>query len=163
MTLLILGLVLFIGQHSVRLVAPGWREAMIDRVGTNAWRGAYSLVALATLGMVIWGYGIARQESEFLYALPHGTVHLAVFLMLISTILLISSVLPVGRIKQAVKHPLLISVKVWAIAHLLVNGDVASILVFGALLVWAIITLILVKRRGEPAPVPRPPGAMRRQ
>ncbi len=153
MTLLIVGLVFFIGLHSVRLVAPGWREAMIERLGSGPWKGIYSLGALAGLAMIIWGYGIAREAPEFLYVLPQGTVHLAALLMLVSIILLVTSDLPVGRIKQAVKHPLLIGVKIWAFAHLLVNGDVASILLFGGLLIWAVVTLILVKRRGEPAPV----------
>lgn len=153
MTLLIVGLVLFLGIHCVRLLVPQWREAMIERLGAGPWKGIYSIAALAGLALIIWGYGIARQEPEFLYTLPQGTTHLAALLMLISIVLLVSSDLPVGRIKQAVKHPLLIGVKIWAFAHLLVNGDVASVLLFGALLVWAVIALIRIKRRGEPAPV----------
>ena len=153
MTLMIIGLVILIGTHLVRIVWPGFREQMITRLGKGPWRGIYSILALAGLAATIWGYGAARPETQFLYVLPGWVAHLVMLLMLISMILVAASLLPPGRIKQAVKHPLLIGTKTWAIAHLLVNGDTVSIILFGSLLMWAVLALISVKRRGEPDPV----------
>ena len=153
MTLLVVGLVAFLGIHSVRVLAPGYRDTMISRLGVGPWKGIYSLVSLSGLLAIIWGYGSARTQYVHLYSLPDWSVYLTMILMLISLVLAVSADLPVGRIKQAVKHPLLIGAKIWAIAHLLVNGDLASLVLFGSLFIWALFILINASRRDVPDPV----------
>lgn len=160
MLILILGLVLFLGIHSVRIFAPGFRDVQIVTRGENTWKSLYSLIALAGLVLIVWGYGIARQDPIVFWVAPVWMSHVTALLMLFSIIFLVVSQFPAGRIKAAVKHPMLLSVKIWAPAHLLVNGDLASILLFGGFLVWAIVDRIAVKKRvraglaTEPAPGP---------
>ncbi|WP_417435016.1 NnrU family protein [Hoeflea sp.] len=144
---LIVGLVLFLGMHSVRIVAPAWRQAQIDKLGLNAWKGIYSLVSIVGFVILVWGYGIARQDPVVFWVAPGWMSHLVALLMLPAMILLIASQVPAGRIKAAVKHPMLLAVKIWAVAHLLVNGDLASVLLFGGFLAWAVVDRISEKKR----------------
>lgn len=144
---LVIGLVLFLGVHSVRIVAPEYRQAQIDARGLNAWKGVYSLVSITGLVVLIWGYGLARQDPVVFWVAPFWMSHVVALLMFFAMILLVASQLPAGRIKAAVKHPMLLSVKIWAFAHLLVNGDLASLLLFGGFLAWAVIDRISEKKR----------------
>lgn len=144
---LVVGLVLFVGIHSVRIVAPEFRAAQIDARGLNAWKGIYSLVAIAGFVILVWGYGIARQDPVVFWIAPSWASHIVALLMLPAMILLVASQVPAGRIKAAVKHPMLLGVKIWAFAHLLVNGDLASALLFGGLLAWAVVDRISEKKR----------------
>lgn len=144
---LIVGLVLFLGVHSVRIVAPAFRQAQIDQRGLNAWKGIYSIVAIIGFVILVWGYGIARQDPVVFWIAPTWMSHVVALLMLPAMILLVASQVPAGRIKAAVKHPMLLAVKIWALAHLLVNGDLASVLLFGGFLVWAIVDRISEKKR----------------
>ncbi len=153
MLVLITGLVVFFAIHSVRIVAPDWRQARIATMGEGAWKGLYSLVSLIGLALIIWGYGIARGETELLFVAPHWLKMIALGLMAISMILVVAAELKPGRIKQAVKHPMLLAVKIWALAHLIFNGDTASLVLFGTFLAWAIWDRIVVKRRGQSDPV----------
>ena len=153
---LIIGLAVFLGIHSVRIFAPGWREARIAAMGDNGWRGIYSLVSLAGLILIIWGYSLAQSVTAVLYVTPFWMVHLNILLMALSFVAMAVFAAPAGRLKAILKHPMLLSVKLWAVAHLLVNGDVASILLFGTFLVWAIADRISVKRRGTPIAEPGP-------
>lgn len=147
MLILILGLVLFLGIHSVRIFAPGLREALVERRGEGAWKGIYSLIALVGLVLIVWGYGIARQDPVVFWVAPLWMSHVTATLMFFSIIFLVVSQFPAGRIKAAVKHPMLLSIKIWAPAHLLVNGDLASLLLFGGFLAWAVFDRIAVKKR----------------
>lgn len=144
---LVIGLVLFLGVHSVRIVAPEYRQAQIDARGLNVWKGVYSLVSIAGFIVLIWGYGLARQDPVVFWVAPFWMSHVVALLMIFAMILLVASQLPAGRIKAAVKHPMLLSVKIWAFAHLLVNGDLASLLLFGGFLAWAVIDRISEKKR----------------
>ena len=157
MTLLILGLVLFLGIHSVSIVAPAWRDAMAAR-NELAWKGGYALVAIAGFVLLVYGYGLARQAPTVLYTPPAGLRHLALLLLLPGFPLVFAAYLP-GRIKAATKHPMLVATKLWAVAHLLANGNLADVLLFGGFLAWAVADRISLKRR--PArPVPgAPPSA----
>lgn len=152
MAWLILGLVLFHGLHSVRMVAPGWREDRIAAMGEGPWKGAYSVASIIALVVLIWGYGQARQDFLEVYFPPAWLLHPALLLLLASMIALAAYILPAGAIKAALKHPMLVAIKLWALAHLMVNGDLASVLLFGSFLVWAIMNRISVKRRGAPVP-----------
>jgi uncharacterized membrane protein len=154
MTLLILGLVLFIGVHSVGILAPAWRDRTAARLGTVPWQGRYSLASLAGFLLIVWGYGLARQDPVALYAPPVWTRHLALLLMVPVFPLLLATYLP-GRIQTTVKHPMLAAVKLWALAHLLANGNLADVMLFGAFLAWAVADRISLKRRTPP----RVPGA----
>ncbi|HEY2188808.1 MAG TPA: NnrU family protein [Caldimonas sp.] len=146
MLVLVAGLVLFLGIHSVSIVAPAWRRSMVARLGAGPWKGVYSLASAIGLTLLIVGYGIARQSPVVLYTPPAALRHLALVVMLPVFPLFIAAYVP-GRIKTAAKHPMLLSVKFWATAHLLANGTLADVLLFGAFLVWAIADRIAVKRR----------------
>lgn len=156
MAILILGLVIFLGVHSVRIFAPAWRDARIASMGEGRWKGIYSLVSLVGLVVLIWGYALARPLAPVLYVTPFWMVHLQLLLMALSFICLAASQLPAGRIKPMLKHPMLVGVKLWAFGHLLVNGDLASVLLFGTFLAWAVIDRISAKRRNAPIPAPGP-------
>ena len=152
MLLFISGLILFFAVHSISIVNVGWRDAMAERLGTAAWRGLYSLVSLAGLVLLIWGYGIARSEPIILYSPPAWLLYVNFILMLFVFPLFMASLLP-GRIKTAVKHPVFASVKIWAFAHLLTNGALADVLLFGCFLAWAVVGRISMKhRRNRPTP-----------
>ncbi|MDK9703464.1 MAG: NnrU family protein [Sulfuritalea sp.] len=151
MSFLILGLVLFLGVHSVRIYAGGWREAQIARLGEMRWKGAYSLMSATGLGLIIWGYGMARADSPVLWDAPSWTRHLAATLTLPAFILLVAAYIPGSRIKAAVGHPMVAGVKIWALAHLLVNGRLAAVVLFGAFLLWAVVDFAASRRRDRVA------------
>jgi uncharacterized membrane protein len=146
MLVFVLGLVVFLGVHSVSIVAPGWRTATLARLGEPRWKGVYSIVAGVGLALLIVGYGMARRDPVVLYTPPAALRHLALVVMLPVFPLLFAAYLP-GRIRSAAKHPMLLAVKLWALAHLLANGTLADVLLFGAFLAWAVADRIAVKRR----------------
>lgn len=146
---LILGLIVFLGVHSVRIVAPGLRDRIVAAGGAGPWKAIYSLASLVGFALIIWGYGQARQTAPVLYSGTPVLAGITMLLMVPAIILLVAAQLPAGRIKVAVKHPLLIAVKTWAVSHLLVNGDLASIVLFGAFLAWAVADRISERRRLE--------------
>lgn len=152
---LILGLLLFLGAHSVSIVAPDWRNRMAARLGPIAWRVLYSVVAIVGFLLIIRGYSAARLEPIVLYVPPLWLKHVAALLMLPMFVLLLAAYLP-GRIQTATKHPMLAGTKLWAVAHLLVNGAVADLLLFGSFLAWAVVDRISLKRR-TPRPAPALP------
>jgi len=155
MTLLLAGMLLFIGAHSVSIVAPRWRDGMVARFGEQSWKGLYAVVSLVGFVMLILGYSAARHSPVVLYLPPAWMRHLALALMLPVFPLLIATYLP-GRISRAAKHPMLLATKVWATAHLLANGMLAGVVLFGGLLAWAVADRISLKRR--PArPIPGAP------
>jgi len=139
MTLLILGLLIFLGVHSVRIFADDWRSAQRKRLGENAWKGLYSLVSIAGFALIVWGYGAARQAPVALWASPTWTRHLAALLMIASFVLLAAAYVPRNGIKARLHHPMVLGVKVWALAHLLANNTLADLLLYGSFLVWAVL------------------------
>lgn len=157
MAMLVLGLLLFLGAHSASIVRPGWRDGMVARVGLPAWKGGYALVSAVGLVLIVWGYGLAWQDPVFLYQPPLWLRHVTLLLMLFAFPLLLAAYLP-GRIQAAVRHPMLAAVKLWAFAHLLANGTLADVLLFGAFLAWAVADRISLKRRSQ-RPVPSLPAS----
>ena len=161
MLVLIAGLVVFLGIHSVSIVAPGWRTATHARIGEGPWKGLYSLASAVGIALIVVGFGIARRSPVVLYTPPTMLRHLALLVMLPVFPLFIAAYFP-GRIKTAAKHPMLLSVKLWATAHLLANGTLADVLLFGGFLAWAVVDRISVKRRtpqqqhAVPGAPPRP-------
>lgn len=155
MTLFITGLVLFLGVHSVSIVNAPWRDKTAARIGAAAWQGLYSVVAIAGFVLIVYGYGLARQQTAVLYVPPVWMHYLALVLLVFVFPLLFAAYLP-GRIKSATKHPMLVAIKTWALAHLLATGSVVDVILFGAFLAWAVIDRISLKRR-TPLPVPGAP------
>jgi uncharacterized membrane protein len=151
MTLLILGLALFLGAHSVRILASGWRDAQIARLGEQRWKGAYSLLSALGLGLIVWGYGMARADPVVLWMPPPWTRHLAALLTLPVFVLLVAAYLPGSHIKARIGHPMVAGVKLWALAHLLANGNLGDVVLFGAFLAWAIADFISARRRDRRA------------
>jgi len=145
-TLLVLGLVIFLGTHSFSM-ARGNRAALIGRIGEGPYKGLYSLVSLAGIVLIAIGYGQYRANGYIpVWDPPVWTRHLALLLVLVAFICFVAAYLP-GHIKRRLKHPMLAGVKIWALAHLLANGDLGSILLFGSFLVWAVAARISAKRR----------------
>lgn len=146
MTLLILGLVVFLGVHCFSMVR-GSRAALITRVGEGPYKGIYSLLSLVGIVLIAVGYGQYRAGGYIpVWDPPVWTRHLALLLVWIAFVCVVAAYLP-GRIKARLKHPMLAGVKIWALAHLLANGDLGSILLFGSILAWAVAARISVKRR----------------
>lgn len=156
MTLLILGLLIFLGVHSVSIVAPGWRDAQVARLGEKPWKGLYTVLAIAGFVLLVIGYGQARQSPVVLYTPPVALRHVALLLLLPVFVLLLAAYLP-GRVKTAAKHPMLLATKLWATAHLLANGNLADVLLFGGFLAWAVADRISMKRRVQ-RPLPGAPA-----
>jgi uncharacterized membrane protein len=155
MSILLLGLALFFAVHSIAIVNAAWRERMVGRIGEGAWKSVYSLIAIVGLVLIIWGYGLARQDPVLLYSPTLWLHYLSIVLLVPVFPLLFATYLP-GRIKTTTRHPMLVAVKLWALAHLLANGTLADVLLFGSFLIWAVADRISLKRRTEPS-VPRLP------
>lgn len=156
MTLLILGLLVFLGVHSLRIVAPAWRDAQRARLGENAWKGLYSVAALAGFVLIVWGYGQARQQPMVLWTPPVATRHLASLLTLIAFVMVAASQVGGNVIQARLQHPMLLGTKVWATAHLLANGTLADALLFGGFLVWAVLCFRSARQRGRVQVTVRP-------
>jgi uncharacterized membrane protein len=147
MTPLIFGLVVFLGVHSVRIFADDWRTRQVARLGAGPWKGLYSLASLVGFVLIVWGYGLARGEPVVIWTPPVWTRHVAALLTIPAFILLVAAYVPRNGIKAKVRHPMIIGVKVWAFAHLLANGMLADVVLFGAFLVWAILDFRAARQR----------------
>lgn len=158
MSLLILGLVLFLGVHSVRIVAEGWRTRVRARLGDGAWKGLYTLVSIVGLGLIIWGYGLARQQPVVLWAAPMWTRHLASLLTLPALVFIVAAYVPGNLIKAKLRHPMVLSVKLWALAHLLANNTLADVLLFGGFLLWAVFDFRAARERDRAQHIVYAPG-----
>ena len=156
MIYLIAGLLLFLGTHSISIVAPAVRDRLAERLGL-LWKLGFSLDAVIGLALIAYGYAQARQAPTVLYTPPAELRYVTLVLMLIAMPLVLASVLP-GRIATATRHPLLAAVKAWALSHLLVNGTLADVVLFGSFLVWAVAERISLKRRTPRATAHLPAG-----
>lgn len=153
MTHLVLGLILFLGIHSVRIFAESWRQQRVNTLGEAAWKGTYSLVSVAGFALLVWGYGEARQDPVVLWVPPVGMRHAASLLTLVSFVLLAAAYVPRNALKQRLKHPMVLSVKLWAFGHLLSNGTLADVVLFGSFLVWAVLSFRAARLRDAAAVV----------
>ncbi len=153
--ILIAGLALFFATHSVSIVSDSWRNRMVARIGEMPWQGIYSLLALAGLVLIVWGYDLARQDPITLYMPPTRLRHVSLVLMIFVFPLLLATYFP-GRIRAVTKHPMLAATVIWAFAHLLANGMLADVLLFGSFFVWAVADRISMGRRQQ-RPVPGAP------
>ncbi|MFN0183977.1 MAG: NnrU family protein [Aquabacterium sp.] len=162
MTVLILGLLLFLGIHSVRIVAEPARQRFIAQRGEGPWKGLYSLVSAVGLGLIIWGYGLARQQPVVLWQPLPGMAHLAALLTLVAFVLIAAGNVPRNAIKARLRHPMMLGTKVWAFAHLLANNTLADVRLFGGFLVWSILGYRAARRRDGPQPAPLDAGTPER-
>ena len=158
MSYLVLGLVLFLGVHSVRIVADGWRTQMRARLGEGAWKGLYSVASVVGLVLVVWGYGLARQQPVVLWNPPVGMRHAASLLTLIAFVLLAAAYVPRNVFKARLHHPMVLSVKVWALAHLISNGNLADVVLFGGFLLWAVLDFRAARQRDRAQGMVYAPG-----
>jgi uncharacterized membrane protein len=159
MLMLIAGLVIFLGLHSSRVFAEGFRQSIISKRGENAWKGIYSILSIVGFVLIIYGYGDSRLAPITLWNPPVWTRHVAGLLMLVAFIFLAAAYVPKNPIKARVGHPMLIGTKVWAGAHLLANGNVGDVLLFGGFLVWAVLCFRTSKKRDRAEGKTYPPGS----
>ena len=147
MAYLLAGLIIFLAVHSVRIVADDWRTKTLKNVGEGAYKGIYSVLSVAGFALIIYGFGVARETPVVLWTPPVAMRHAASLLTLIAFILLAATYVPRNAIKARVHHPMVLGVKFWALTHLLANGQLAQMLLFGSFLAWAVLDFIASQRR----------------
>jgi len=162
MEILVVGLVLFLGVHSARIFFEGARQRFIEQRGEKAWKGLYSLVSLAGFALILYGFGQARLDPGVIWAPPTGLRHAASLLVLLAFVLLAAAYVPGNHIKAKVGHPMVLAVKVWALAHLLVNGRDYAVVLFAAFLVWAVLDFRAARARDRVQGTQYPAGSMPR-
>lgn len=160
MTLLILGLLSFLGLHSVRIVAEPARLALIARFGPTAWKLGYSLVSALGLALIVLGYAAAREQPLILWTPPAAMRHLAALLTLPAFVLFVAAKLPGNALRARLGHPLVLGVKLWGLAHLLANGSLADLLLFGSFTAWAVLSFRAARQRERAAGTVRAPGRL---
>jgi uncharacterized membrane protein len=161
MPVLILGLILFLGLHSIRIVADGWRVRQIERIGLPRWKTIYSILAVIGLVLIVVGFAMARQHPVPLYVPPAWLRHLNSLFMLIALILFPAARVPNNMIKARLHHPQVLAVKTWAFGHLLANGMLHDVLLFGAFLLWSVVLFAASRRRDRRLGTVYPPGGVK--
>ncbi len=156
MITLLLGLAIFFAVHSVSIINEPWRNRMVAKMGALPWKALYAVLSVAGFMLIIWGYGMARHDPILLYSPSPWLSHIAMLLLVPVFPLLLAAYFP-GRIKTVTKHPMLAATKFWALAHLLANGMLADVLLFGAFLAWAVLVRISMKQRQQ-RPLPGAPA-----
>ena len=156
MILLVAGMAVFLGMHLVRVVAPGFRAAMIDRLGPLGWRGVYSLVSLAGFAALLLGYANVRWDSPVLWGPAPGWLHMAVGLLMLPVLAALFAAFLPGRIRATLRHPMLLATAAWAAMHLAVNGRLADLLLFGGFLAWSLVVVLAAFRRPWTPPARTP-------
>jgi uncharacterized membrane protein len=156
--ILILGLVIFLGVHSIRVFADGWRTRQIALRGEKTWKGLYALASILGFVLICWGYGLARVQPVVLWTPPVWTRHLAALLNLLAFVLIVAAYVPRNHFKAAIGHPMVAGVKAWAVAHLIANGTLAAVILFGSFLIWAVVLFAASRRRDRAAKTVYPAG-----
>ena len=159
---LIVGLFLFLSTHSIRIFAEEGRAQHLATYGPLKWKIAYSLVSLLGLVLIVWGYGQARLDPVYLWFPPVWTRHLAALLTLPAFVLLVATYLPGTKIRQKLGHPMAAATKIWAFSHLIANGTLADVLLFGSFMLWAVASFRAARKRDRAQGVVRPEGRVSR-
>ncbi len=157
MSWLVAGLIIFFAVHAISIINEPWRDRMVAKMGEGPWKGIYSVVAAIGFLLIVWGYGLARQESAVIYFSAPWLMHLSMLLLIPVFPLLLATYFP-GRIRTFARHPMLIATILWAFAHLLVNGRLTDVLLFGSFLVWSGLDLFSMRQRVQ-RPVPSAPAS----
>ncbi len=160
MVYLVLGLILFLGVHSVRIVAEGWRTRAVARLGVGTYKGIYTAIALLGFGLIVWGFAVARETPVMLWMPPRGMRHAAALLTLVAFVLLAAAYVPRNTIKARLHHPMVLAVKTWAVAHLVSNGSLAHVILFGAFLAWGVANFIAARKRDRALGTSYPAGTL---
>lgn len=147
MSLLVLGLILFLGTHSIRIFADGWRNNQFNKLGEARWKGLYRVVSLVGFVLMVWGYGEARAGAPLIWHSEPWTRHIVALFTLPAFVLLVAAYVPGTRIKEKLGHPMVLGVLLWALSHLLANGTVNAVLLFGSFLLWAIVDFLSLRGR----------------
>jgi uncharacterized membrane protein len=158
MLVLGIGLLIFLGVHSSRIFAESTRKQFIAQRGEKTWKGIYTISSLVGLGLIIWGYGLARQQPVVIWNPPIATRHIAALLTLVSFILIASANGKNNWMRVKLHHPMLLGVKLWAFSHLIANGNLADVLLFGGFLAWAVLCFIASKKRDRLLNTQYPPA-----
>jgi uncharacterized membrane protein len=158
MAILILGLVLFLGAHSVRIYAADWRSTLIGRIGAGRFKLMVAVVSLVGFVLLVWGFGRSRGETIAIWNPPLPLRHVAALFTLVAFVLVAAAYVPANHVKAAIGHPMIAGVKAWALGHLLANGRLNDIVLFGTFLVWAVIDFIASRRRDRAAGTVYPAG-----
>lgn len=151
MTALLAGLIVFVGVHSIRIISDDFRTRQIEKVGISTWRAMYAALSLLGIVLIVAGYGAARAAPQVLWHPPVWLIHLAILLTIPAFILIAASFVPGTRIRNKVGHPLLLGVKIWALAHLMANGTLADVVLFGAFLIWSVAAYASARKRDRKA------------
>ena len=154
MTALLIGLLGFLAVHSIRIVGPDWREARIAAMGELGWKAVYSLLSIAFFVLLVWGYGQARQETQLLWLPPMALRHVGSLLVAIAFVLIVAAYIPRNAIRAKLGHPMILGIKTWALAHLLMSGWLHAVILFAAFLLWAILDFRSARRRPKAPPGP---------
>jgi uncharacterized membrane protein len=161
MLVLVLGLILFIGIHSVRMLADNWRTQFIARHGAKRWKGIHSLFAIVGFVLIVWGFGLAREHPVLLYAPPVWLAHLNALFTLIAFIFFFAARVPNNHIKAKFGHPQTLAVKIWSFGHLLAIGMLHDLVLFLPFLVWSIALYAVSRRRDRREGKVYPPGTVK--
>ncbi|HEY4037897.1 MAG TPA: NnrU family protein [Burkholderiaceae bacterium] len=162
MVILILGLIGFLGLHSLRVVAEPWRVRQIASWGEMRWKALYSIASIGSLALVVWGFSLARATAPVVWTAPMALHYVTALLVLVSFVLVAAGYVPGTHIKAATGHPMTLGIKTWAFAHLLSAGTLADILLFGSFGVWAVAVYATARRRDRAAGTQRPSGVLAR-
>jgi uncharacterized membrane protein len=163
MLTLVAGLVLFLAVHSVRVFADGWRASMIASVGEKPWKGVYALASIAGFALIVVGFGLARQNPHAVWSQPPvWTRHLAALLTLLAFVLVAAAYVPGNQLKAKLHHPMILGVKIWALAHLVANNTLADVVLFGAFLGWAVLDYRAARQRDRGLATVYPAGSWAR-
>lgn len=160
MSVLILGLLIFLGMHSLRIFANDWRNRQIARLGEKRWKGLFALVSIVGFVLICWGFGLTRQHPVVLYVPPPALRHLNALFTLIAFVLFFAARVPRNHLKAKLHHPQVLAVKVWAFGHLLATGMLHDVVLFGAFLLWAIVLFAVSRRRDRVAGTVYPTGSV---
>jgi uncharacterized membrane protein len=162
MTILLLGLIAFLGLHVIRVVAEPWRVRQVAALGEGRWKALYSIASIAALALLIWGFSMARVNTPVVWSPPNALHYLTGLLVLVSFVLVAAAYVPGTRIKSMTGHPMTLGIKTWAFAHLLSAGTLADMLLFGSFLAWAVMVYAAARRRDRAAGTQRPDGTLAR-
>lgn len=160
MTILILGLMIFLGMHSLRIFADGLRDRLIARFGEKVWKGIYALISIAGFVLIVWGFGLARQQPVLLYVPLPALRHANALFTLVAFVLVAAAYVPRNHIKMKIGHPMLAGTKAWALGHLLATGFLHDVVLFGAFLAWAVVLFVVSRRRDRRSGVVYPAGTL---